>query len=197
MSGGHGHGAHEHGSEGHGSGSKKIALLISILALLLAVSETLGKAAQTTTIAQNIEASNFWAFFQAKTIRMTVVRTAAEELETVAPAISDPAAKEAIRKRIDAWQKTAVRYDTEPETQEGRKELAARAKGAEKKRDHAEAAYHHFEIASGALQIAIVLASAAIITGAVALTWGAVGLGLVGAVMTGIGAFAPESVHFF
>ena len=43
-----------------------------------------------------------------------------------------PKSKEAITQRIAGWRKTAERYDSEPETQEGRKELAARAKAAKK-----------------------------------------------------------------
>jgi len=51
----------------HASGSnKKIALLIAVLALFLAISETLGKGAQTESISKNVEAANLWAFFQAK-----------------------------------------------------------------------------------------------------------------------------------
>ena len=54
----------------HASGSnKKIALLIAVIALFLALSETLGKGAQTEAISKNVEASNLWAFFQAKSIR--------------------------------------------------------------------------------------------------------------------------------
>jgi hypothetical protein len=75
---GHGHGA-DHGAD-HGSGNKRIALLISVLALVLAFSETLGKAAQTTALNQNVEASNLWAFFQAKTIRQTTLRATAKAL---------------------------------------------------------------------------------------------------------------------
>ena len=79
MSGaGHGHG---HDAGHGGPENKRIALLISILALVLSISETLGKGSQTTAIDKNIEASNLWSFFQAKTIRMTVVRTAAEAAE--------------------------------------------------------------------------------------------------------------------
>ena len=74
-----------------------------------------------------------------------------------------------LKKQIETWKKTAERYQSEPETSEGRKELAERAKAAEQKRDRAMAAYHHYELASAAVQIAIVLASAAIITGAMAL----------------------------
>ena len=55
--------------------NKKIALVIAVLALFLAFSETLGKGAQTAALSQNIEASDLWNFFQAKTIRQTVLRT--------------------------------------------------------------------------------------------------------------------------
>ena len=193
MSGaGHGHGA-DHGSPEN----RRIALLISVLALVLAFAETLGKSAQTAALSQNIEASNFWSFFQAKTIRMTVVRTAAEEAELNLHQISLPKTREAIEQRIVAWRKTAERYDSEPETGEGRKELAARAKEAEKKRERSLAAYHHYEVASAGVQIAIVLASAAIITSMVALVWIAAGLGVVGVVFCGIGFFAPTAVHLF
>lgn len=50
MSGGHGHADH--------GGNKGVALLIAVLALVLAFSETLGKSAQTSALGYNIEASN-------------------------------------------------------------------------------------------------------------------------------------------
>ena len=59
--------------------NRNIALLIAVIALCLALSETLGKGAQTESIGKNVEASNLWAFFQAKSIRRTVVQTAAEQ----------------------------------------------------------------------------------------------------------------------
>ncbi|MBA3508078.1 MAG: DUF4337 domain-containing protein [Betaproteobacteria bacterium] len=173
--------------------NKKIALLIAILALTLAISETLGKAAQTSTLALNIEASNLWSFFQAKTIRATTLRTAAEALDADPVRGSAPEAKA----QVEAWKKTAARYDSEPETGEGRRELSQRAKEAEARRDHALAAYHQFELASGAVQIAIVLASATIITGANALAWLAGALGATGVLFTLMGLFAPTAVHLF
>jgi Domain of unknown function (DUF4337) len=191
---GHGHGV-EHGNGG--PENKRIALLIAVLALVLAFAETLGKGAQTAALSQNIEASNLWSFFQAKTIRMTVVRTAAESAELELNQTTESKTKEAIAQRVAAWRKTADRYDSEPETGEGRKELSARAKEAADKRERALAAYHHYEIASAGVQIAIVLASAAIITGMAALIWIAVGLGIAGVVFCGIGFFAPLAVHLF
>jgi hypothetical protein len=184
MSAGHGHGHGEHG------GNKRIALLISVLALVLAFAETLGKGAQTAALASNIEASNLWAFFQAKTIRQTVLRTAAEEVQ-VSDKLTEPA-----KKQVEKWRETAQRYQNEPETNEGRDQLAARAKEAEKKRDRSMAAYHHYEVASAAVQIAIVLASASIIAGVAALAWVAGALGVVGVVFCVIGFFFPTVVHF-
>ena len=177
--------------------NKKIALMIAVLALFLALSETLGKSAQTGAISDNVEASNLWAFYQAKTIRMTQIRTAAEAMTIDVAAATDADVKSAMAKQIDTWQKTAARYDSEPETGEGRKELSERAKESEEHRDVAMARYHHYEIGSAAFQIGIVLASGAVITGMMALTWLAGCLGLAGLALTAIGLFAPHAVHLF
>jgi len=193
------HEAAEQLEEGHHleGRNKRIALLIAVLALFLSFSETLGKSSQTDAISSNVEASNLWAFFQAKTIRMTQLRVAADSMTVEAMAAADPALKAAQQKQIDDWKKTAERYDSEPSTGEGRKELAERAKHAEEHRDHALARYHNFEIASAAFQIAIVLASATVITGMIVLTYLAGGLGILGLAFMAIGFFAPSAVHLF
>ena len=176
--------------------NKKVALLIGVLALFLAFSETLGKSAQTGAISYNIEAANLWAFFQAKNIRRTVVQTAAEEMTVNVPAAPEQI-KASATKQIDTWQKAAARYRSEPETREGTAELAQRAKAMERKRDTALAKYHHYEVASAAFQIGIVLASATVITGMFVLTWLALGLGGIGLLFTAIGLVAPHAVHMF
>ncbi|MHC4050791.1 DUF4337 domain-containing protein [Bradyrhizobium sp. 25ACV] len=179
----------------HASGSnKKIALLIAVLALFLAISETLGKGAQTESISKNVEAANLWAFFQAKSIRRTMVITAAEQGK-LALAGADEAQKPAVQKQVDDWTKTAQRYRSEPETGEGTEQLAEKAKHAEHQRDEATAKYHHFELASAAFQIGIVLASATIITGMFALAYVAGILTLAGLLMTGLGLWWPHLVH--
>jgi len=174
---------------------RKIALLIAVIALCLALSETLGKGAQTESISKNVEASNLWAFFQAKSIRRTVVQTAAEATKLGLGAAGDDAAKAAVQKQIDDWQKTAARYRSEPDTGEGTEQLSERAKHAEEERDLAAAKYHHFELASGAFQIGIVLASATIITGIAALAWISGLLTLVGITFTALGIFVPHLLN--
>ncbi|MGN6117825.1 MAG: DUF4337 domain-containing protein [Nitrobacter sp.] len=180
----------------HASGeNKKIALLIAVIALCLALSETLGKGAQTESIFKNVESSNLWAFFQAKSIRRTTVQTQADQAKLALRQTTDEAAKAALQKQIDDWQKTAARYRSEPETGEGQDQLAERAKHAEHERDVALAKYHHFELASAAFQIAIVLASATIITGMIVLAWISGLLALAGIGVTAIGIFAPHALH--
>src|SRR5581483_24062 len=198
MAGPHENLEHAEHAEHASHHNKGIALLISVIALFLAFSETLGKSAQTSAISYNVEASNLWAFFQAKTIRMTTLQTAADtrKIDAAAPAV-DPAIKDAMAKQIDTWTKTAARYNDEPETGEGRKQLSERAKEAEHKRDTAMARYHHYEVASAAFQIGIVLASATIITGMMVLAWLSVGLAVAGLGFTAIGFFAPHAVHLF
>ena len=175
--------------------NRKIALLIAVIALCLALSETLGKGAQTESISKNVEASNLWAFFQAKSIRRNVVQTAAEQGKLSLGTVGDDAAKAALQKQIDDWQKTAARYRSEPETGEGSEQLAERAKHAEEERDEATAKYHHFELASAAFQIGIVLASATIITGIMALAWISGLLTLTGIAFTALGIFVPHLLN--
>ncbi len=188
---GHGHG---HGHDDHGGGDKRVALLIAILALFLALAETGAKSAQTEALNRNVEAANLWAFFQARSIRQTTVRTAADAAE-LEKATADEAGRAAIARQQEAWRNQAQRWESEPATGEGRQELMTRARAAEARRDHAMAAYHLYEYGSAAFQVAIVLASASIVTGVPLLALGGAALGVAGVVLSGIGFFAPEKVH--
>ena len=184
-------------SGGHGNvdgSNKKIALLVAILAALLAISEMGGKSSQTNALASHIDAANLWSFFQAKTIRQTTMRTAADQAEATFNDSSQvvPAAMKA---QAERWRQTAQRYESEPETGEGRKELMARAKVKEQTRDKSLAAYHMFEYGSAAFQLAIVLAGAAALTSVAWLIIISCGLGVVGLGLTALAFVAPTLVH--
>jgi hypothetical protein len=195
MAGAHEHIEHAEEAEHIAGSNKKIALLISVLALFLAFAETLGKSAQTEGLRANIEAANLWAFYQAKHMRETTLRTAAETMELELATTSDPDAKAAMQRRIAAWLKTAERYQSDPEKHEGRKELEEKAREKEHERDVAFAEYHHYEVASAALQIGIVLASASVITSMVVLAWLGGALGIVGVALMAVGYYAPNALH--
>jgi hypothetical protein len=179
------HAAHE------GGHNKQIALIISVLALFLAFSETLGKSAQTVGIELNIKASDTWNFFQAKTIRQTVLRAAAESGTVQLPELDNAEAKDAMAKQIEAWKATVARYDSDPKEKDGRKELRAQAEAYEHARDTAMARYHNYELGSAAFQIGIVLCSAAVITGMMVLAYGAIGVAILGLAFTAFGLLVP------
>ena len=96
--------AHEHAEhiEHISHTNKKIALMIAVLALFLALSETLGKSAQTGALSDTVRASDTWAFYQARNVRQTTVVTAKERLELDLQTITDPAAKAAARAAPDS-----------------------------------------------------------------------------------------------
>jgi hypothetical protein len=177
----------------HAAGeNRKIAMLIAVLALFLSFSETLGKSAQTEAMDANVKSADTWAFSQAKDIRRTTVLAAADETTLLGAGLTDPAAKAAIDKQIDTWRKTAERYESDPKTGEGLKELRERAKTQEEERDLSLAKYHNYELASAAFQVGIVLASATLITGIVQLAWFSGALGVIGVLMLALGLFAPN-----
>src|SRR5580658_8882671 len=190
MSEAHEHMEHaEHAASGE---NKKIAMLIAVLALFLSFSETLGKSAQTEAMDANVKSADTWAFSQAKDIRRTTVLAAADQTVLLTAGVTDPTARATIDKQVDTWRKTAARYESDPSTGEGLKELRAHAKEQEEDRDLSLAKYHNYELASAAFQVGIVLASATLITGIVQLAWFSGALGVIGVLMLALGLFAPN-----
>lgn len=168
------------------SPNKKIALIIAILALFLAISETLSKSYQTEVLMKQIEASNLWSFYQAKSIRLTTTKLAHEAFEIVTTDLSKKGVE--LRKK---WADEIQRYESDDATREGKKEILERARLAEEERDLFSKKYRLMEIAAGLLQVAIVLASASIITGVIALLWASGGLGLISLGFIASGIFFP------
>jgi hypothetical protein len=171
---------------------RRAALIIAILALLLALTEAGAKRAQHLSTESNIEASDLFNFYQAKRIRSTIAETAAGLLEAQKTAASDPKAQQAFDKQIEAFKATVARFENDPKKPEDSMEaIQKRAEEATERRELANHRLERYELGSGLAQIAIVLASAAIITDIGALIWLSVGLGAVGAVLMGLGFFAP------
>ena len=160
----------------------RTALTISILAMVLAIASLGGSNAAKEATQENILAANAYAFYQAKTIRQTSLKIAATDLEL--QLAREPAmvatAKELFQKKIDEYKKTIDRYESEPETKQGKKELLIQAREHEAARDHALRQDPWFDYAEGMLQIAIVLLSVSIV-GSIPVLF------LVGAALGGLG----------
>ena len=163
----------------------RTALTISIFAMVLAITSLGGSNAAKDITQENILAANAYAFYQAKNIRQTEYKIAADNLQLqLAQEKLTPKVKELAEKKLADYQKNIARYESEPETGDGKKELMAKAKRLEHERDHALAQDPWFDYAEALLQIAIVLTSVAILTGVHALFWAPCGLGILGVLST-------------
>ncbi len=147
--------------------NKWVGVYIGILAVLLAICNVGGANAAKDATRANIEASNTWAFYQAKNIRRTAVNMAADELELLL--LAQPSmpteARKAFEAKIKDYKATAARLSSEPETGEGLDQLLAKGKALEAERDVALRKDPYFDWSQALLQIAIVLASVHLIIG--------------------------------
>jgi hypothetical protein len=157
------------------STARRIAVLIAVLAAALAVAEMGEKGAQNEYLTHHVAVADDWAFYQAKTVRATVLAAEAGILANL-PNAADAGPQAEIKR---ARENEARMRD---EQGDGAKQLAERAKAQEAARDAAFHRYHEFELVVGALQIAIVLASVAVVTRITALALGAGAVGAIAAV---------------
>ncbi len=150
----------------------RAALLIAILAAVLAIGGLGGGNATDDMVANNIKASDSWAFYQAKNVRQTMYEIAADELKASLEAGTvASAARPAAEARLKDYQSTIARYDSEPDPKapndllkgEGKKEIKARAQSYEQAFDHASERDNNFDLAEVLLQLALVLGSVAIL----------------------------------
>src|SRR5687767_15575930 len=133
--------ARERNGDGQGKGEKfddRVALTIAVMALLLAITSLGGGNAAEDIMNHNIHASDTWAFYQAKSIRQTSNKLAADALETelqINAGSLTPEARAGVERRIEEYRKTVERYEDEPDKSdpqnplkgEGRKQLTARS----------------------------------------------------------------------
>ena len=152
----------------------RVALLIAFMAMLLAITSLGGGNAAEEIMNNNIEASDTWAFYQAKTVRQTSYRIAAEMLDSEL-AMNDatlmPEVRQNLRRKLDEFKATAARYESEPDPEapndplkgEGKKELSARAKNFVAQRNRAQRQDPNFDFSEALFQIAIVLSSVSIL----------------------------------
>ena len=156
------------------------ALTIAILAAILAVCELGGDDARNRIINNNIRASDTWALYQAKNMRQTSYRLAADELKRQLASSELPAAQRAaLEADVKKYEKTVARYEDEP-GKDGKKQSQALAKSFEEARDKAGERHEFFDYAQMMLQLAVVLGSVSILSLSRPLLWAAGLLGCAG-----------------
>jgi hypothetical protein len=130
----------------------KAGWVIVVFAALLANNTYMGGSNSSKVLNNTIEANNTWAFYQAKSIKQTL----AEQSQDDAKFRNDT-------KRVEQLQQKIDRYESEPATGEGKKELMAKAQKLEADRTVAKERSPWYTFAGSLFQIAIVLLSASIL----------------------------------
>ena len=145
--------------------------VITVLAALLAINTLMGGSNSSRILNNTIDANNTWAFYQAKSIKGTLAEMALDD----AVRAKDTAKQTALQAKID-------RYESDPKTGEGKKELMAKARQLEEGRAEAKNRSPWYTYAGSLLQIAIVLLTASILAVNMNLFWASIVVGILGSV---------------
>mgnify|MGYP003340890199 CR=1 FL=1 len=148
----------------------KAGWVITVLAALLAINTLMGGSNSSKVLNNTIEANNTWAFYQAKAIKQTL----AEQSQDDAKFRGDKQKVEFLQKKID-------RYESDPATGEGKKELMEKARKLEAERSVAKSRSPWYTYAGSLFQIAIVLLTASILAVNNRLYVASIGVGLLAA----------------
>ena len=161
----HGHGHEAHSAEADANFRKYTGIYLGIVAMLLAITALGGAHATKTIVNSNIQASDTYGFYQARNIRQTVYQLAAEQLD--AELVAQPGMPDAARSKLEGmvkrYRERVDRYESDPTTGEGKKELLEKAREFEARRDHAAERDPNFDFAEALFQIAIVVGSVSIV----------------------------------
>lgn len=140
--------------------TKTVALITACFAVLLAIAGMAGSNITKDIMLAQQEISNLWAYYQAKVIRehMYTATSASHKLALLEKGASAPAAlRQALATQAAQASEQAARYQKE------KKEIAAKARALETRRDQLQIRDPYFDWAQIALQVAIILGSIALI----------------------------------
>lgn len=150
----------------------KAGLVIVIMALFLAANTYIANNFSSTAQTNLLKASNTYGFYQSKSIKQTLAEGQLEE-----------AKRGSDRERITKLEAKIARYESEPETGEGKKELLSKARAQEEAREQARAHSPWLTFSGMLFQLAIVLLSASILAVNMRMYWGSLAVGGLGLVL--------------
>jgi len=156
----------------------KAGWVITVIAALLAVNTYVANGLSSSVLTNTIKANDTWNFYQAKSIKQTIAENARDNAE---------ASKDA--KKVAALTAKIERYESDPKSGEGKKELMAKARGLEAARDEAKKHSPWLTFAGSALQLSIVLLSAAILAVSMPMFWSSLAVGGLGALLMSQGVW--------
>jgi hypothetical protein len=130
-----------------------VSLTISILAVLVAVATLFGHRAHTEELLLQAQATDQWAYYQAKNIRLHEMQGMVDLLGVVTT--SDKDKSELLRQK---YEKEVKRYENDKD------EISGKAKEQENERDLLRRRADRFDAGEGILEIALVICSITLLT---------------------------------
>ena len=140
--------------------------IITLFAAMLALNSILDGENSSQILSDTVEANNVWAFYQAKSIKQTLTEMRYED----ALARNDNKTADILKAKVD-------RYESDPKSGEGKKELMAKARAIEENRALCELKGPWYTFSNAAFQIAIVIMAAAMISLSLRMYWISIGVG--------------------
>jgi hypothetical protein len=142
-----------HGEHGENPLILPISLTMSILAVLVAVATLFGHRAHTEELLLQAQATDQWAFYQAKNIRLHEMQVVVDQLGVFT--VQDKEKTELLREK---YQKEVERYSNDKDS------ISEKAKEQERERDLLRARADRFDAGEGILEIALVICSLTLLT---------------------------------
>jgi len=163
----------------------KAGLVIVFMALFLAANTYIANNFSGIAQTNLLLAANTYGFYQSKSIKQTLAEGQLEEARLGGN-----------KERMEKLQAKIDRYESEPATGEGKRELLARARAQEAARDEARLHSPWLNFSGMLFQLAIVLLSASILAVNMRMYWGSIGVGALGLVLMsqGLWLWAPLSM---
>jgi len=156
----------------------KAGMVISVFALILAVNSWYGGKLSSITLNNTIAANDVWSFYEAKSIKQMLAEQSLDD----AVVRKDAKKIEELKAKID-------RYESDPKTGEGKKELMAKARKLEAERDQAKKQSPWIGFASTLYQLSIVVLSASILAVSMSMFWGSFFVAGIGLLLTSQGVW--------
>jgi Domain of unknown function (DUF4337) len=169
--------AEEHGASVLRKSRLKLAAVVAVAILGAAAGtcEMSAEDAQTKYTASNIEASDTWAQYQAKSVRRVVLESQAVVLSHL-PNASDPA----IVSDVAKMKSEAQRMISDPEGGGGMQQISKKAKELQERREYYERLHERLEKGARAIGIGIVITGLSLALESVILLGSALVIGMGG-----------------
>ena len=153
-----------------------VSLIISVLAVLVAMVTVLGHREHTEAVLQQARAADSWNEYQARRMRVELTAKVSDLL-----ALQPSSDSAAVQSKLNSYKSQRAHWEEE------NNEAAAKAKDFEAEVDRAERKAARYDLGEALLQIAVVLASITLLTRQWRYVIAALALGVAGLVVVCVG----------